>query len=179
MIDSTSLRALAGMMLLTLASGCSDLRNCPADVKEPRIIKTGISDPDLKSYWSAPPRADLDHFPAKTKLRFEHDLGFIPAVVNVYLSFEAHGTNGNDAGSISPSAGNQSLIDCWDAHVIEVRNDTCEDGFYIFVTATGEAPTALDSNGDDRSNDCSGGGSGGRGGDNDASPSAAGAGGAE
>lgn len=167
MIDSTLLRTLVfGLTLLTAGSGCSDLRNCAEEKSEP--IPGGVDHPvvdkQLKTYWSAAPGYDLDAFPAKTKLLFEHHLGFVPAVVNVYLSFEAHGTNGSGAGSISPSAGNQSLIDRWDAEAIEVRNDTCENGFYILVTATGEVPAGGAADSDDAAATNGAGGTGATGG---------------
>ena len=49
------------------------------------------------------------------------------------LSFSPHGTNGAGGGSVSASAGNSTLMDCMDSDVIVLRNDTCEDDFYVRV----------------------------------------------
>lgn len=152
MNDSIGFQALAALGLL-VTTACSDLHNCPSGREEPIVIDHGLSDIEHETYLSAPLSGPLDAFPAKTKLRFEHELGFIPAIVKVYLAFDPRGTNGSDSGSVAESAGNQALISCVDAHVIEVRNDTCEDGFYISVVATDVAPT--DPDGPDLSNACS------------------------
>jgi hypothetical protein len=153
MIDSLPLRALSALLLLAISTGCSDLRNCADD--DPNVIpvplavkemRGGVSDPVALTYESAPDN-DLDAFKAKKKYRFFHELGVTPLIVKVYLSFDQTGTGTgkteNGVGSIAESAGNQALIDCKDAHVIEVRNDTCQD-FYIQVVA---AEAALTQNG--------------------------------
>ncbi|HYQ15837.1 MAG TPA: hypothetical protein VEQ58_08770 [Polyangiaceae bacterium] len=130
-------RFFATLATLSLACGCSSLDNCP-DSRKPIEITTGRSDKETLRYESAPYDV-LDAFPAKTALWFKHDLGVVPAPPRVYLSFSWHGTNGKDGGSITETAGNQSLIDCVDAHYIVVRNDTCEPEFHILVTSEGES----------------------------------------
>ena len=132
------LRFFATLATFSLACGCSSLDNCP-DSRKPIEITTGRTDKETLQYISAP-YDKLDDFPAKTALWFKHELGVVPAVTKVYLSFSEHGTNGKDGGSITESAGNQSLIDCVDAHYIVVRNDTCEPEFHIRVTSVGESP---------------------------------------
>ena len=122
--------------------GCSSLDNCPTALA-PITITTGKSDVQNQSFESAPWSGTLDAFPAKTELRFEHELGFTPLNVKAYLSFKQEGTNGADHGSVAESAGNQDLITCVDSHVIFVVNDTCEKSFYIRVTANGTAPNDL------------------------------------
>jgi hypothetical protein len=152
-----SLRALSALLLLVLSSGCSDLRNCPNDnpdtvsvpITKDRIEDgKSLSDPVAITYQSAPDW-NLDEFKAKTKYRFFHELGVTPLVVKIYLSFEQTGTgtdpehndkNESKPGSIAESAGNQALINCKDAHVIEIHNDTCED-FFVSVVATDAVPT--------------------------------------
>lgn len=156
------LRALGALCLLS-TTACSAMRNCPDDTKEPIVIDHGVSDATALTYDSVGgwgygklPSGDaqpLDHFPAKTKLRFEHEMGVIPLEVKVYLSFDPNGANGSGPGSVAESAGNQDLIDCVDAHIIEIKNDTCEDGFYIRVTASDAVPTKPGA--PDRSNACS------------------------
>lgn len=139
MIDSLGIRALVGLSLL-VTSACSAMRNCPSGQDEPIVIDTGLTDTEKGTFQSAKTDGPLDAFPAKTKLRFKHELGFIPLNFKAWLSFDAGGTHGKDGGSIAESAGNQALFDCVDAHIIEVKNDTCEDGFFIRITASDEAP---------------------------------------
>lgn len=158
MIDLSSLRAplraLSAVLLLALSNGCSDLRNCPNDNPDPISMDTDKASRDLTAitYQSAPDN-DLDEFKAKTKYRFVHELGVTPLFVKVYLSFDQFGTDTpkkdddsagapaqDGPGSIAESAGNQALIDCKDAHVIEVRNDTCQD-FFIYLVAADAVPT--------------------------------------
>ncbi|HVY30072.1 MAG TPA: hypothetical protein VHB79_26125 [Polyangiaceae bacterium] len=146
MTESLPLRALSALLLLAASTGCSDLRNCAED--NPNVVEipngrrlddgriAGVSDKTAITYQSAPDNA-LDPFPAKTKLRFRHELGVTPLFVKIYLSFDpiGTGTKKDPGGSNAESAGNQALIDCKDAHVIEVRNDTCQD-FFIEVVAS-------------------------------------------
>jgi hypothetical protein len=129
-------RALLVAAALLGACACGDLDNCPDGADEPIVISDRTSDPENASYESAPWN-QLDYFPAKTALIFEHGLGVTPKDVTPYLSFSKVGTADADHGSVTTSAGNQSLIDCVDSKVIVVRNDTCERSFYIRVTADG------------------------------------------
>ena len=146
MTDAFSLRVLGLLAALTALGGCSELDNCP-DSKDPITIETGMSDPATFTYESAPDDA-LDAFPAKTQLIFKHELGFTPLIVEPYLAFAKNGTNGSGGGSTALTAGNQTLIECKDAHVIVVKNDTCEPSFFIKVAAYGQAPN-------DNGNSCS------------------------
>ncbi|RYZ03210.1 MAG: hypothetical protein EOO73_28400 [Myxococcales bacterium] len=135
------------LLLATLLCGCGALDNCPDGQSEPIRITGRSSDPEGQLYVSAP-WSSLDAFPAKTALAFEHGLGFTPAVVLPYLSFAPVGTNDSEGGSVALSAGNQTLVDCVDSRVIVIRNDTCEEHFYIRVTAFGV--------GEDQEEACSG-----------------------
>lgn len=116
------------------ATGCGSLDNCP-DSQSARLITGGLVDTDALTYESKPWGGTLDHFPAKSALWFEHGLGVTPLDVTPYLSFKAVGTHDSGGGSVAPSAGNQSLIDCVDSRFIVLRNDTCEEEFYVRVTA--------------------------------------------
>jgi hypothetical protein len=129
---------LGTLVSLLAACGCSSLDNCP-EAQPAREITTGKTDKATLVYESAPANA-LDEFPAKTQLWFKHDLGVKPLIPKVYLSFSAIGTNDKGGGSITESAGNQALIDCYDANYIVVRNDTCEPDFHILVVAQGASP---------------------------------------
>lgn len=148
MIDSPALRRCLIPLFVACSSGCSALDNCPEGRSEPIRITDRASDPDAKTYesvgWSGP----IDAFPAKSAVVFEHDLGFTPADVSIFLSFKPGGTNDAEGGSVALTAGNQSLIDCVDSNVIIVRNDTCEESFYIRVFASGVSS-------DDRKDACS------------------------
>jgi hypothetical protein len=127
---------LSTALVVLLVGGCSELDNCPnaqADVVATSGTTTRTSTPELSSYESSAPDGPLLPFPAKTRLRLQHDLGFTPLYVHSSLSFDPNGTAG--AGSITAGSGNPALIDCKDDHSILVRNDTCED-FYIYVTAS-------------------------------------------
>lgn len=132
------LRILGTLVSVLGACGCSSLDNCP-DGQPAREITTGKTDKAALVYESAAANA-LDAFPAKTQLWFKHDLGVKPLPPKVYLSFSANGTNDKGAGSIAETAGNQALIDCYDANYIVVRNDTCERDFHILVVAQGASP---------------------------------------
>ena len=130
-------QTLIATLVLSSAVGCSALDNCP-EMENARLIQGGYVDTEKLIYESKPWGEDLDHFPAKTTLWFEHGLGVTPLNVTPYLSFTAKGTNDADHGSVATSAGNQSLIDCVDSRYIVLRNDTCEPSFYVRVTAEGE-----------------------------------------
>jgi len=140
-----SSKALAALVATLGVLGCGSLDNCP-DSESARLVTGGITNTDRLTYESMPWSGTLDHFPAKSTLWFEHGLGVTPLNVIPYLSFKPEGTNDTDHGSVSPSAGNQSLVDCVDSHYIVLRNDTCERNFYVRVTAEGE--------GDDRADKC-------------------------
>jgi hypothetical protein len=142
------LRALGALCLLS-TTACSAMRNCPEGTTDPVPVPSdhGAFDAEAFTYNSAGWGDDedrWDHFPAKTKLRFMHHMGVIPLGVKVYLAFDDKGTNGKEAGSAAESAGNQDLLDCVDASVIEIKNDTCEDGFYARVIAWDAAPMKPD-----------------------------------
>lgn len=128
------LRPLLALALLVTSSGCSDLNNC-SEGSDVVIDVEGGTNPDSLVYESAPTDGPLARFPAKRKLRFEHNLGVTPGLIQPTLSFAEHGTNGGKDGSISWPAGNSTLLDCVDSSVIVLRNDTCEDGFYVRVFA--------------------------------------------
>jgi hypothetical protein len=62
-------------------------------------------------------------------MRFEHGLGTTPEIVNTYVSFERQGSD------VTENAGNQGRIKCVDSQEIVIKNDTCEESFYIRVVA--------------------------------------------
>jgi hypothetical protein len=123
------------LLATSLLTGCGVLDNCP-DGHDPITIDTGSTDPEMQLYWSADWEGPRDAFPAKTELIFEHHLGGTPRIVQAYVSFSSEGTD------VTPSAGNQSEINCVDSQVIKIFNNTCEDHFFIVVSASGIDPTA-------------------------------------
>jgi hypothetical protein len=138
---------------LLLSCGCSSLDNCP-DGRDPILVAADAAKTDVErlAYESAPWGGTLTYFPAKTEVWFEHGMGVIPLDITPYLSFSHVGTADKEGGSVTQSAGNQSLIDCVDARYIVLRNDTCESSFYVRVTAHGQAlnpdPDALEACGE-------------------------------
>ena len=86
------------------------------------------------SWFSAPYRdptvpltptdSGYQNFPPARTITFEHNLGSVPIPV-ITLAF-------NNNGSLATSAGNESLIECMDDKIIQLKNDTCSD-FNVFV----------------------------------------------
>ena len=134
-------RALLAALFLAL-TGCDQLDNCP-DGKDPITIEplpatdeyAGSTDLESLTYESAPLNGPLDPFPPGTLMRFVHDLGFAPKFPFTFVSFTKHGTHDGKDGDVTENAGNQGRILCIDAHEIIVLNDTCEEDFYIRVSA--------------------------------------------
>jgi hypothetical protein len=126
----TMTKLLAPLLLLPLLLGCSELDNCPDEGETITLsLDDRRSDPETGFYESSPWEGPRDAFPAKTLVRFEHGLGTTPDIVEPYLSFWPKDNN------VSPSTGNQSLIRCVDNTDIWLKNDTCEESFYIRVVA--------------------------------------------
>jgi hypothetical protein len=128
------------LLLASALAGCNELDNCAEEQNDELItVDTGTTYADAQLFESAP-WDELDPFPAKRLLRFVHDLGTRPEVVTTYVSFSKSGTEHSD---VTENTGNQGRIKCVDAHEIVVMNDTCEEGFFIRVTASasGEGST--------------------------------------
>lgn len=102
------------------------------------------------------------HFPQGRTYTFYHGLGKIPLAAPVYVSFcEQLIPGGNDdciskSNNVAQASGNLALYEEWDEEKITIRNDTCENNFYMRVVifadedattsneggATGEGGTA-------------------------------------
>jgi len=136
-MTNSSLRLFTALGALALTCGCSELDNCDEGSDTPIRVDAGTTDQDSLVFESAPWDGPLTPFPAKRKVRFEHNLGVTPFLTKAYLSFAQNGTNGSGGGSLSEVAGNSGLYDCIDSHVIELRNDTCERSFFVKVVALG------------------------------------------
>lgn len=126
---------VAASVLAFATCGCSGLDNCPDGTDNPIPATGGTTDEESLVFTSSPWDSMLTPFPAKSKVSFEHGLGVTPYLTKAYLSFAESGTNSKGGGSVSEVAGNESLIDCVDAKVVVLRNDTCEKGFFVRVVA--------------------------------------------
>ena len=132
-MTNSCLRLLAALGALATTSGCSDLDNCP-DGRDPITIdRPGSTDKDAWIFESSAGWDAFDEFPAKTKLRFKHDLG-VPLAPQAFLSFKEKAIS---EGSFTEAAGNSVEFDCIDSHTIVIKNDTCERGFFVKVVAFG------------------------------------------
>ena len=85
---------------------------------------------------SAPLTVDngYQYFPPARTITFVHGLGSVP-FVNITLAF-------SDNGSLATGAGNESLIECMDNQIIQIKNDTCSD-FNVWVQAQGSGILSL------------------------------------
>lgn len=135
---------VVALAVLATSSGCSELNNCTEGSDVPIIVEGGKTFPDSLIYESAPDDGPLTHFTPKRKLKFEHGLGIKPILIVPSLSFDKHGTDGGDVGNITLPSGNMTLLDCADSHTIVLRNDTCEEDFYVRVVAMAVAEGETD-----------------------------------
>lgn len=132
-------QSAVAVWLVVSACACSSLDNCP-EGQAAITVGGGKTDAMALTYDSAPGGREWHAFPAKTVLRFEHDLGQVPLPDKIYLSFSPHGPAGN--GSFSLASGNLALITCMDAHVVELKNDTCEEDFFVRLITSEVDPAA-------------------------------------
>lgn len=123
---------LAPVVLLAALSGCDELGNCPEENKTPVVVESGTTRVEAGIYVSSGWDDTLVRFPAKTLMRFKHDLGTRPEIVTTFVSFSPDGVAGSD---VTENAGNQARIVCVDAHEIDIVNATCEDEFYVRIAA--------------------------------------------
>lgn len=122
------IRAVALGVCLALSIGCGELGNCPPDGPD-ITFDDGATDMEALAYESSPWEGPRNKFPAKTFVHFTHDLGYTPDIVVSYVSFSQEGSD------VSENAGNQGRIKCVDDHEIVIKNDTCEEDFWIRVAA--------------------------------------------
>jgi hypothetical protein len=119
--------------------GCSDLNNCAEDDGE--VINANhqeaISDKSTGVFYSCPWEGPRSPFPPKVTLVFTHDLGATPEVVSTYVSFQSEGSD------LTENAGNQGRIRCVDDEEIWIKNDTCEESFFVRVVAQASGATNM------------------------------------
>jgi hypothetical protein len=132
--------------VVLLLSGCSELDNCPDDDGQTSMAAATESSTDSAAgiYTSCPWEGPRDPFPAKVTLRFEHGLPATPEIVTSYVSFASTGSD------VTENAGNQGRIRCVDDTEIWIKNDTCEEDFFIRVVAHASGSTHADCTCNDR-----------------------------
>ena len=134
-MTNSCLRLLAALGALAMTCGCSELDNCD-DARDPITIdRPEGTDKELLIYSSSEGWDSFDEYPAKTKLRFKHDLG-VPELILPYLSFNAKAISDSN---FTIGTGNAAELDCVDSHTIVLKNDTCETSFFIKVVAYAKA----------------------------------------
>jgi len=134
----TNLPAPSLLLLVLALCGCSELDNCPDGSEDQLVPVTAsgvVSDPESGVYSSSSWQGPHQPFPAKTLMRFEHGLDTTPEVVVTYVSFDDTPTD------VSENAGNQGRIYCVDNTDIWIKNDTCEEDFYVRVYAWASGTT--------------------------------------
>ena len=111
--------------------GCSDLNNCAEDEGEEvdADASHAITDQTAGIFSSCPWEGPRNPFPPKVTVKFTHDLGATPEIVNTYVSFASKGSDQTE------NAGNQGRIHCVDDKEIWIKNDTCEESFFLRVVA--------------------------------------------
>jgi hypothetical protein len=136
-MTSHCLRALQALTLAAPLCGCSALSNCPSAQDDITIDRPESTDQATLFFESSPGWQSFDAFPAKTQIRFKHDLGVTPHDVRSFLSFTKKASNGAAGGSFTEAAGNEVAWECIDSHWIVIKNDTCEKSFFVKVIAQG------------------------------------------
>jgi hypothetical protein len=118
--------------------GCSD---CSVYGQDPVVYDGGDTNASRTIFQSSAVEAPLLHFPQGRVYEFHHGLGATPVTVDIFVSFceqlqSCSKTSDKEKpNNVALSAGNQSLIEAWDDEIIRIRNDTCENNFYVRVVA--------------------------------------------
>ncbi len=118
--------------------GCSD---CSVSGQDPIRYDGGQTNKSRTLYQSSLAGEAYLHFPQGRVYQFHHGLGRAPADVNIFVSFKEQlekGADPNDKtepNNVGLAAGNQAVIEVWDEEMIQIRNDTCENNFYVRVVA--------------------------------------------
>jgi hypothetical protein len=98
-------------------------------------------------YQTGGPGDEMLHFPEGRTYKLVHNLGVTPVSVDLYLSFRerltSKGGKNDDTqpNNVSPTAGNQAVIEDWNDEFIQVRNDTCAE-FYLRAVVTADPDEA-------------------------------------
>lgn len=130
-------RAILAVGVALALCGCGDLDNCADDDGRNELAeaKNASTDTTAGVFTSCPWEGPRDPFPAKVTLRFEHGLGATPETVSSYVSFASKDSD------FTENAGNQGRIRCVDDTEIWIKNDTCEESFFVRVVAQASGNT--------------------------------------
>jgi len=122
--------------VLLLPSGCDT--SCDAGESAPipwAEGRTTVTESGSRIYESTPLDGTWLHFPSGRRFSFAHGLGTEYLDVESYLSFRPRpfAEPNEDPGSMVAASGNLVVISESSAEVVTVRNDTCENDYYLFV----------------------------------------------
>ncbi len=122
----------------TAGLGCSD---CRVGGQDPILYEGGTTNESRTIFQSSRLGEPYLHFPQGRVYQFHHGLGRPPASIDIFVSFREQLVADGDTddktrpNNVAPSAGNQAVIEVWDDEMIQIRNDTCENNFYVRVVA--------------------------------------------
>ena len=117
--------------------GCDT--SCDKEDEDPVVHTTGITSPACTSYQSGRFDQPYLEFPKGRRLRFPHGLAQVPVLVKSYLAFEKTPLD-TEHGNTAESAGNQVIIEAVNDEFVVVRNDTCEEDFWLRLVVEVDAP---------------------------------------
>lgn len=106
---------------------------CRVSGQDPITYTDGVTNESRTVYQTGAPDEEMLHFPQGRIYNLVHGLGSSPISVDIFVSFREKLERSGDTNdktqpnNVSPSAGNQSVIQVWNDEIIQVRNDTCAD----------------------------------------------------
>jgi hypothetical protein len=149
------LSALPVSFLLTATStgnlACSSCK--VQQQKEATEYTGGLLNKSHTIYESSAADSEMLYFPEGRTYDLVHGLSSTPVSVDLYVSFREKLDSSDKPDSksrpnnLSPSAGNQAVIEVWNDRIIRVRNDTCAE-FYLRVVAISDPDLAPGGGGD-------------------------------
>ncbi len=124
------------LLLLLLPFGCDT--SCDAGESDPIPWAEGrisVTEAGTLIYESTPLDGTWLHFPSGRRFSFPHQLGTEHLQVETYLSFRPRpfAEPDDDPGSMVAASGNLVVISESSAETVTVRNDTCENDYYLWV----------------------------------------------
>jgi hypothetical protein len=114
----------------TVTVACSP---CSVRGQDPIDFTSGITNESRTVYQTGAPDDEMLHFPQGRTYNLVHGLGTVPVGIELFVSFREQLERSGDTedktepNNVSPSAGNQTVIQVWDDEFIQVRNDTCAE----------------------------------------------------
>jgi hypothetical protein len=136
------MRSFLGVIFAALAVGGSSTAStacspCRVGGQDPVVFTDGMTNQSLTVYQTGGVGDEMLHFPQGRTYQLVHGLGTTPVSVDIFLSFRSELSESADdredrvePNNVSPSAGNQAVIEIWNDEIIQVRNDTCAE-FYL------------------------------------------------